>query len=807
MVAASLIQDLRQAFRAVRGMPLVAVVIVGSLAVGIGVNTVVFSWMQALMLRPLPGVAEASQIHLIEPRTETGRPGASWLEFEDLERAVGGTVGLAAFRMTALTIGEAARSERVTALLVSPRYFETLQLVPAAGRFFTETETRRGANPDVAVVSFEFWRDRLASAEPELATILISGRELRVIGVTPERFQGTVLGLQFDVWVPAVTAPLLLAGSTELDSRSQRGYYLMARVPGDAALTGLRDIVQREMRFLATQFPESNRDVSAEVLSFWRASRGPQGLFLQAVGVLQGVLLLLLLAVCGNTANLLLARASDRQREVGVRLAVGGSPSGVIRMLLLETLLMSVAAAALGGLLASWATRLLQGVVIVTTAFPVRLDTSLDATTLGFVAVLALISTFLAGLIPALQLARLDPLAALREEGVLFGRGRVRQTLIGAEVAVALIVLLVAGVLYRQFAAGDERDLGFGAGGVLLAAYDLGGRGLTPDEARSFAARLRDRLTASPGVDAVAVASAVPLDIHGLPQRSFTIEGRSRVDAGRDRALSNVVTPGYFAVMQTPLVEGADFVSLDDRAAAPEIIVNQAFRARFIGEGTVLGRVVESGERRYRIVGVVRDSTYDALGEAAAPAMFFSYRDRPLLQGEVHLRTREGAEAGLASTVREAARALDAGLPIYNVRTLADHVERNLVLRRIPSRLFIVLGPLLLALAASGIYAMVAYAVARRTREVGIRLALGGTSRRITRQIVVESSRAIVAGAIVGWTAVWMVYIHVAPGAAVSPIVFGGTPAVLLLVAIAACWIPARRVARVEPALALRLDQ
>jgi hypothetical protein len=225
-----------------------------------------------------------------------------------------------------------------------------------------------------------------------------------------------------------------------------------------------------------------------------------------------------------------------------------------------------------------------------------------------------------------------------------------------------------------------------------------------------------------------------------------------------------------------------------------------------VQDGAVLGRNLESGGRTYRIVGVVRDSTYDALGEPASPAMFFSYRDRPLMQGELHLRTGEGAESSLGPAVREVARTLEPGLPLFAVRTLAEHVEMNLVIRRVPARLFVVLGPLLLALAACGIYAVVSYAVARRTREIGVRLALGGSVRRVTGEIMGESFRVVVAGAVMGWVAVYGVYIHVAPGAPVSWLVFGGTPAVLLAMAAASCWIPARRVSAVDPALALRRD-
>jgi predicted permease len=800
----AMIQDLRHAVRGIRGMPVAAAVIVWSLAVGIGVNTMVFSWMQALVLRPLPGVPAASEMHLIEARTETGsRPGVSWLEFQDLERALAPVTRVAAFRMTPINIGEAARTERVYGLLVSDGYFDLLRLRPAHGRFFTAAETSPGAGADSVIVSYEFWRDRLGREPLSAQTVRVAGRDLRVIGVTPDGFQGTVLGLQFDLWLPAAAAPALVPGSTELDARTVRGYYVMGRLPSDAEAERASAAVASEMTDLQVRFPEANRGVTLEVLPFWRASRGPQGFLVQALAAVQGVLLLLLLAVCGNTANLLLARASQRQREVGVRLAVGGGPWRVARLLLIETALMALAGAVAGIVLAAWSARVTRAMPLITTAFPVRFDASLDTTTLAFATVLAVVATLVAGALPAFYLARLDPLTAVRGDGALVGRAALRNGLMAAEVALAIVVLLVAGIFYRRVAETESVDPGFRVEGVLLAAYDLG-QGRSEDDARLFAERLMRAASQLPEVEAAAMASSVPLDIHGMPQRTFVVEGRPRLDGGRDRAASNIVTPGYFAVMRIPFLEGAGFSPIEDRAAPREVIVNDAFRRRYVSAGAVIGRTIESSGDTYRIVGVVRDSTFDAFGEPAAPALFFSYKDRPRFQGEIHLRTREGAEAALGPLVRQIVRELEPGLPLFGVRTLADHVEMNLVFRRVPARLFVVLGPLLLALAACGMYAVVSYAVARRTREIGVRLALGGSARRVTGEIVKESLRVIAAGAAAGWLAVYGGYIHLAAGQPVSWLVFGGTPAVLLAVALISCWIPARRVSLVDPTKTLR---
>ncbi|MGE0459989.1 MAG: ADOP family duplicated permease [Vicinamibacterales bacterium] len=808
MAGDSLWTDLRHACRALAGMPMLAAVIVGSLAVGIGVNTAVFSWVQALVLQPLPGVTSASDLHQVEARTETGtRPGSSWPEYEDLREALRPVVDLVAFRMVPLNVGEATRNERAYGLLVSDNYFSVLGLVPAAGRFPSPLEMSRGGAADVVVVSHDFWQSRLGGASDVVGqTVRANDRALTVVGVAPAGFQGTIMGLQFDLWVPAALAPALLAGSTELDNRATRGYSILARLPSATSVAEAATLATRTMEELSRRFPESNAGVSAEVLPFWRAFRGPQNMLLQGVGILQGVLLLLLLAVCGNTANLLLARANTRQREMGVRLSIGSSPWRVVRLLLTETLVMALAAAALGAVLAVWGTEALRAVPLTGMAFPVRFQTSVDGVTLAFAAALGAASALACGLLPALYLARIDPLRALRGAAMGSARGRLRRLLMASEVAIALVVLLVAGLFYRSFQDTRELDPGFRKEGVLLAAYDLGAGNRTTEDTRRFTERLLEMVRHLPGVQAAAIASAIPLDIHGLPQRSFTLEGRARTDGARDRALTNIVSPGYFEAMGIPLVEGRDFADLGNVDEAPQVVVNQAFVRRYLPDGAAIGRRVESGDRTYVITGIARDSVYDAFGEPESPAIYFSYRDRPLPQGELHLRTTVGTEAALAPAARRAVRELDASLPLFNVRTLEDHVETNVFLRRIPARMFVVLGPLLLLLAAIGTYAVVAYSVAQRTTEIGVRLALGATTRGVVGQIVRESLKTVAAGGAAGWLAVYGVYIHLVRGTPVAWSVFAGIPAALLVVAAVSCWLPARRASRVDPVAALRSE-
>jgi putative ABC transport system permease protein len=511
----------------------------------------------------------------------------------------------------------------------------------------------------------------------------------------------------------------------------------------------------------------------------------------------------LLLTVCANTANLILARSTVRQREVGIRQALGASRWRVVSLLMTESLLLALVGAGLGSFIAMWGTNALRAVPMIG-AFPIRFQTSVDSGGLAFAVGLGLLCGAIFGLAPALQLSRTDVLRALRSSSRAAPRGRARSVLMGVQVALAVIVLVAAALFYRSFSETRDMDPGFKREGVLLAAYDLSGRNADTTRARTFAAQLLERIRALPAVEAAAISASVPLDIHGLPVRGFTLEGRARDDGSTDQALANTVTPDYFRTMGIPMRSGTDFADLNASDAPAQAIVNEAFVAQFLKDAEPLGRRVETRGGAYTIVGVVKTTTYDSFGERPKPVIYLSYRDRPSIAGEIHVRTRVGTETLLAPELQRIARELDPTLPIYDVRTLVEHVDKNLFLRRIPARMFVVLGPMLLLLAAIGIYAVVSYTVAHRTAEIGVRLALGATASRVVRQIVRESLRVIAIGAVSGLLLAFMVAIHVVRGGTVNLFPFIVVGALLMAVAAVACWVPARRASRVDPVVALR---
>ncbi len=788
-------------------MPIVASVVVISVAVGVGVNTAVFSWLQALVLQPLPGVSAAGQIYLVEPRSEAGTyPGMSWLEYQDLRTQLPSFEDLFASRMAPFNLGEAGQTERTFGMLVSGTYFTDLGLKPAVGRFLQADEASTPGGQPVVVISYEMWQLRFSGRADVLGqTLRVNDRPLTIVGVTPDGFQGTVVAVKFDLWAPATLAPVLLNGSQELEDRSSRGYSTMGRLRRGVTLGQAQAELDAAMRELGHAYPSTNATMQGQVLPFWESPRGPQRMLAGALALLQGIMLLLLLTVCGNTANLVLARATTRHREVGMRLALGAGPRRIFGLLLTENLVLAMIGA-LGGVgLAMWGTQALRAVPMIG-AVPIKFQTRIDLVGLAFALALGAASGVIFGIAPAAQLARVDPLRALRSGARFAGRSGTRAALMGVQVALASLILIVAGMFYRSLSEAREADPGFTREGVLLGAYDFSGRNPSDETSRAFAARLLDRVRALPGVETAAIASYVPLDIHGMPLRPFTVEGHARNEAGDDEALANVVTPGYFQTMRIPLVAGTDFATLTDPAAPPQVIVNDEFVKRFLADVEPIDRRLQSRDRTYVIAGVVRTSLYESFSESPTPIIYFSYRDRPSARGEIHVRTRAGAEGAIGPALQRIVRELDPMLPVYDVRTLSDHVEKNLFLRRIPARMFVVLGPLLLVLAAIGIYAVVAHAVAQRTHEIGIRLSLGATARRIEAEIVGESLRVIVTGALAGWLVALGLGMHLGGGGGIDLSVFAGVPAVLLAVATFACWWPVRRAAAVNPIRALRQE-
>src|ERR1700676_2355792 len=492
--------------------------------------------------------------------------------------------------MVPFNVGESSKVERTHGQLVSGNYFSALRLKPAIGRFIRPEEAERPGTEPVVVISYDYWQTRFRGA-PEAVGQKMRGteRERTVIGVAPKHFQGTTVPLKFDLWVPATMTPVLVAGARDLDDRTARPFSLIGMLRPGATREEAQAELTTAMAQLARDYPEASAGIGGDILSFWEAPRGPQRLLISGLAILQGVMLLLLLAVCGNTANLMLARGSTRQREMAVRVALGATRWRIVSLVLSENMLLALLGAGLGAAIAVWGTTALR-VAPMIGAFPIQFQTRVDGLTLAFAMLLGAACGLIFSAAPAVHLARLDPQGGLRSSSNTPPRSRARKVLMGVEVGLAMVVLIAAALFLQSFRSARQTDPRFRPEGVLLAAYDLSER--NPDETseREFAARLLERLRSLPDVEAAAIATHVPLDLHGIPVRSFTVQGRVRTEAGQDRAISNTVTPGYFKVMAIPLLEGEDFAEMRDKAAPAQAIVNEEFVRRYLDGADAIGR-------------------------------------------------------------------------------------------------------------------------------------------------------------------------------------------------------------------------
>src|ERR1700680_1842103 len=411
----NLLGDLRNAGRTIGRMPGLAAVIIVSLAIGIGVNTTIFSWIQLVLLQPLPGVSGAAKFLAVEPRTETGEyAGASWREYRDLQTQVPALRDLVAFQMVPFNVGEKGQTERTFGQLVSGNYFSALGLQPAIGRFIRPEEAERPGTEAVLVISYDYWQTRFRGEPGAVGQkVRANERDLIVVGVAPRGFQGTVLGLKFELWAPATLAPALLSGTRDLEDRSIRAFSLIGMLKPGATREEAQAEFSTAMAQLARDYPEASAGIGGDILSFWEAPRGPQRMMIGGLAVLQGVMLLLLFAVCGNTANLMLARGSTRQREMAVRVALGAGRWRIVSLVLSENMLLALLGASLGAAIAVWGTTALRMAPMIG-AFPIRFQTRVDELTLAFAILLGAACGLIFSAPSAVHLVRLDPPGGLR---------------------------------------------------------------------------------------------------------------------------------------------------------------------------------------------------------------------------------------------------------------------------------------------------------------------------------------------------------------------------------------------------------
>jgi putative ABC transport system permease protein len=806
----TLLQDLRYGARMLLKRPGFTLIAVITLALGIGANAAIFSVVNAVLLRPLPFKDPGRLVWVWGTVPKSGQANHSPVEFLAYQAQQTSFTEMAAYRNMAFTVTGGGEPEYVQGVIVSPNYFSMLGVPAARGRVFQPEDVRPGASR-VAVVSYDLWQKRYGG-DPSLIgrSFTINGESATVIGVMPPDFQ---TNLSVNLWL----SPRQIAPDYQMNYRGdtlamRESHYL--RVMGRLKPGATIQQAQAELNAVASRLEREYPD---------QAGHGARVVSLQELAVsdvrltlltLFGAVGLVLLIGCANVTNLSLARATSRYREIAIRAAVGASRFSLIRQLLTESVLLSLAGGLAGWLLASWGVELLLSL---SPGGALRLhEAKLDTTVFFFTLGVSVAAGVIFGLAPALAASKTDLVSALKEgaRGASSGAGRnpLRQGLVVAEVALALVVLIGAGLLVGSFARLVVVKPGFDPNNLMTMWVALTSERYGTATANTrFIKELTASLEALPGAQGVAISDDFPIqgtDTSDYPE----IEGRGAAPADRVSVGHHVINPRYFEAMGIRLVKGRAFTERDDANAAPVIIINEAMASRVWPNEVALGKRIRFGpqsEPWSEVVGVVANVKHDGLHLADSPHCYSPHLQQPWPFLAIAVRSQTD-QAALLASVRQAVRKIDPNLPLVQPLAMKDRMKGVLATRRLTLALFSLFAVVALALAAIGLYGVMSYGVAQRTRELGLRIALGATSRDALKLIIGQGMKLVALGLALGMggaLAVSRMMIHLLFGvSAHDPLTFVVIAFLLAFVALLACYIPARRATKVDPMVALRQE-
>lgn len=808
-----MLSDIRFALRQALKTPVVTVGAILSLALGIGANAVVFSWIEAVLLHPLPGVRDDRAIVAL-----VGTKGADvWHtvsppdigDYAQLTEIFAGVIG-SQVSPTCLTVN--GQSEWAYSQIATANYFDVLGVQPILGRTFLPEEGTKPSGAPVLVLSEAFWKRRFGG-DPGIIgrAVELNGHSFTIVGVTPSAFRGTMGGLTVDFWAP-VTMHREVANFGSLQHRSDRWLHTQARLQPGVSLVRAQAVVTVRARQLGETYPE-NREVGITVLPMWQAPYGGQAIFLPVLRILFALALVVLLLVAANVANLLLSRATARHRETAIRLAVGAGRGRLIRQWLTESVLLAIAGGGLGILVTMWAASLFM-TFLPATPLPAGYEFKLDAQTILFTAALTIATGLIFGLAPAFHAARANLNDALKEGGRSGASGgsshRLRNALVVAEVALALVLLASATLCIRGSRQARQIDPGFDPRQTLMAGMRIGMHGYDEKRGLVFYRQLHERLAQAPGVTEAGMATWFPLGFEGGPSIGLNIEGYTPAPNEQMSVPYSIVSPGYFPAMRIPLLAGRDFTDRDDADAPGAVIVNETLANRFWPGQNPLGRKLKTWRGPAEVVGVAKTGKYHSLNEAPQSFIYLPYQQGVWdLNLGVVLRTTADPHS-LLGTLRREVQALDPRVELWAALPMTDHIEAAYFVNRIAMSLLAGLGVVALALAAMGIYGVMAYSVGQRVQEIGVRMALGARPADVARMIVGGGLRLIAIGIVIGAAGAWATGValaHALPGVSPHDVpAFLVVVTLLTLVAVLASWLPARRAARIDPLVALRAE-
>jgi predicted permease len=808
----ALVQEFRYGVRALLKSPGFTIIAILTLALGIGANSTIFSWINSTLLDPIPGVAHANQYVELTAGPAGDDAPISYPDYLDLREHNHSLSSLMTYALWSMDMAGDTKPERVWGMFASENFFDALGVHPILGRGFLPVDGTKPGGAPVVVISYRLWQTYFGGDSSIIGrTVQINKRPYSIVGVTPGVFQGPQSGLRTDMWLPVMMVQQFATGSD--DFLKNRGAHWLMTI-GHLKPDVTREQAQAEMNILygqiGKQFPNSHKDRNSVTLHpLWRAPFGANYYLQTILFLLMAISGVVLLLACANVANLLLVRGVGRRREMAIRLSVGATRWRLVRHLLAESLLLALSGGGVAMLLTLWSAGTLADFVP-HTEIPISMSVHADRTVLFATFIISLLTGVIFGILPALRTSNLAPAAVLKEEsGSASGgrrKARLSSILVVAQIAMSLLLLVCAGLFIRSFRLAEKFNPGFNPHNVLLDWYDLGGVGYEQKSGTEFHRQVLAKLQVLPGMQSVALAHWIPL---GFTRSWTTVDAEGYVPRPQESMdIDDVlVSPNYLQTMQIPLVAGREFSLSDTDASQLVAIVNQEFARRYWPNEDPLGKRLRADGKWFTVVGVAHNSDTESLNQKPKPFLYL-----PLFQDyssyvAIHARVA-GNPLAYVSAVQNAIHELDADLPLFDLMTLDSRIELNSTDDRIGGVFVGAFGVIALVLAAVGAYGVLAYTTRQRTHELGIRIALGAEPRDVFGLVLRQGAILAVSGIAIGLAASFALTRGLSSTlfgvSATDPLTFTAVAILLLFVALLACYLPARRAMRTDPLAALR---
>jgi len=813
----SFLQDIRYGFRVILKAPGFALLAVLTLALGIGANTTIFSWINSTLLNPVPGLTKPSEVVALT----LSKPGENPFPFTypDIKAIRNGQqsfTGIAVCNFAQMSLTGKGKPERIFGMVASANYFDVLGVRPILGRAFLPEEDEKPGGAPVAVISYRLWQTHFG-ANPSIVgqTLKINQNPYTIVGVTPAEFQGSQTGVRTDLWVPIMMEAQVDPRGDLLNDHHYFWLLAFGRLkPGVQPQQAQGEMTTR-LQPEVKNYPEEHKGhTSVTVYPLWRSPFGLNFFLATLLPVLMSIAGLVLLLACVNVANLMLVRSVGRRREIAIRISLGGSRWQLVRQLLAESLILSLAGGLVAVLITFWTKDALTKFMPVTEDIPLSLSVAADRTVLLAALVISVLTGLIFGILPALRSSAVAPGAVLSEEtGRAAGglrKARLSSGLVVAQISLSLLLLVCAGLFIRSFMSAQQINPGFNSHNVLIASYDLFTAGYSDETGVEFDRQLQAKLETLPGVEAVTLASRVPLAFGG-GSTSVKPEGYvSQADESMETQVA-MISPNYFHTLQIPLAKGRDFTLEDTKSSQRAVIVSEAFVNRYWPNQEALGKQLNSDltHEWFTVVGVARDTKVNNLNERPTPFVYL-----PLYQvyrpGVIITARMTGDPLASSKTIEKAVHELNPELGVFDVTTLEVRSQLSSFGQRVAGTFVGAFGLLALALAAVGIYGVTSYTTRQRTHEIGIRVTLGATKRDVLRLVLGHGLGLMLMGVGIG-LALSFVLTRFLSGlllgvTSTDALTFLSVAILLCAVALFACFIPARWATRVDPMVALRYE-